>query len=900
MTTCLLLTVTMATHAAEKSIPAYTIPAPFTVTVGIPLSKIFLPLGFSWETPGTYTSMTPGTQTVRAKFTPVDTENYEIVSNIPITINYVAEPPYVKPTHDIVFLLDNSGSLGLANFNLEKQAIIALCDAFAADPYVEYRIAVIDFEFEARTRVQFSKINGTGANYAAVRAAINAIPYIGGNTATADAVFLGYELLRNQSTADYQSVFLLTDGGSNTAGAVSRRYGYTNSTQALNNSINRLKNETNATTYSIGFTSSINMNELRQFATSDDHVYTAANAGGLADIVKKVSEDFFKNDYSLISTYMGRIPSDLSIYTQSSITAVNNAITQIIYGDKISQAQIDSWADALLTAINNLTLILQNNLVVTCANITYGQTPNPVITNPSNGAITHTYAVRGSLSFSSTVPTNAGEYTVKVVSAATATYYSAEASTNFTILPKSVTITGITATKAYDGTNSFTGTQIDISNAVITGIINSDVVNLVKTDVAGTLPSANVGSGNLALSGSFALAGANAANYILTEQPTVAASITKAAGSFGTPNEINAIYTPTLTLSELALPTGYVWNAPTTALSVGNGQTFTATFTDPSGNYNPVDGVIKVNVECVHNFSELGKLVRLANCENSAKHKAKCSVCGEEHASDLLDGAPAVGYEFAINAINFPDANFRKFISENFDHEGDGMLTCDQMLGIKALDVSGQNISDLTGIGFFTGLQYLYCQDNNLTTLDVSNPHLQYLYCQNNQLTSIDVSDAIHLMYLTFSNNQVTSIDVSNLINLKGLICDNNNLTELDASNLKSLAYLSLEGNQITMLKVSQLADIEYRGDAGIQVIGGEETQIIEGEDATIISVYPNPTAGKLYIKTANDVVPALTLYSLQGKELLKGVGKEIDLSAYPQGIYLLNVNGKVIKVVKK
>ncbi len=64
--------------------------------------------------------------------------------------------------------------------------------------------------------------------------------------------------------------------------------------------------------------------------------------------------------------------------------------------------------------------------------------------------------------------------------------------------------------------------------------------------------------------------------------------------------------------------------------------------------------------------------------------------------------------------------------------------------------------------------------------------------------------------------------------------------------------------------------------------------------------VYPNPTSGMLYVETANGTVPALTLYSLQGKQFLQTTGNEVDLSAYPRGIYLLQVDGEVVKVMRK
>jgi len=76
----------------------------------------------------------------------------------------------------------------------------------------------------------------------------------------------------------------------------------------------------------------------------------------------------------------------------------------------------------------------------------------------------------------------------------------------------------------------------------------------------------------------------------------IAVNVAKAPGVFGTPSAINTTYTPTLILSNLNLPTGYIWNNPVTSLNAGNGEHFPATYTDPSGNYTTASGNITVNV----------------------------------------------------------------------------------------------------------------------------------------------------------------------------------------------------------------------------------------------------------------------------------------------------------------
>ena len=81
-----------------------------------------------------------------------------------------------------------------------------------------------------------------------------------------------------------------------------------------------------------------------------------------------------------------------------------------------------------------------------------------------------------------------------------------------------------------------------------------------------------------------------------TASGNITVNVAKAAGVFGNPAVINTVYTSTLTLANLALPTGYTWNIPATVLNAGDGEHFPATYTDPSGNYETASGNIVVNV----------------------------------------------------------------------------------------------------------------------------------------------------------------------------------------------------------------------------------------------------------------------------------------------------------------
>ena len=62
------------------------------------------------------------------------------------------------------------------------------------------------------------------------------------------------------------------------------------------------------------------------------------------------------------------------------------------------------------------------------------------------------------------------------------------------------------------------------------------------------------------------------------------------------------------------------------------------------------------------------------------------------------------------------------------------------------------------------------------------------------------------------------------------------------------------------------------------------------------IQVYPNPTIDIVNIEEQAEI----KVYSLQGALLQKTFGTQVDLSSYPRGVYQLQVNREIIKVIKK
>jgi uncharacterized repeat protein (TIGR02543 family) len=156
----------------------------------------------------------------------------------------------------------------------------------------------------------------------------------------------------------------------------------------------------------------------------------------------------------------------------------------------------------------------------------------------------------------------------------------------------------------------------------------------------------------------------------------------------------------------------------------------------------------------------------------------------------------------------FKDAEFRAVVYREIGKAAPAPILDSDVSDITSLSIHSKYsvwISDLSGIEYFTALTVLYCNDNQLTALDVSkNTALGTLYCSNNKLTTLDVSKNTALKVLYCNDNQLTALDVSKNTALGTLYCNYNKLTTLDVSTNLMLEYLYCSVNQLTTLDVSK------------------------------------------------------------------------------------------------
>ena len=142
---------------------------------------------------------------------------------------------------------------------------------------------------------------------------------------------------------------------------------------------------------------------------------------------------------------------------------------------------------------------------------------------------------------------------------------------------------------------------------------------------------------------------------------------------------------------------------------------------------------------------------------------------------------------------------------ENVDKNGDGQISEKEASVVEALLVCSAGIRGMDEIKYFTALTWLDCDNNELTSLDLSkNTALTWLDCGLNELTSLDLSKNTALRQLDCNGNQLTSLDLSKNTALTWLDCSYNELTSLDLSKNTALTWLDCRDNELTSLDLSK------------------------------------------------------------------------------------------------
>lgn len=286
--------------------------------------------------------------------------------------------------------------------------------------------------------------------------------------------------------------------------------------------------------------------------------------------------------------------------------------------------------------------------------------------------------------------------------------------------------------------------------------------------------------------------------------------------------------------------------------------------------------------------------------------------------SSFYNILPIPGTYLEINATNFPDANFRNYLLSLYPA---GYITNEEIAALTTLNVSSKNISNLTGIKYFTALKELRCYNNPMTSLDVSGlTALTYLDCAptdsytGTKLTSLNVSGCTNLETLLCYNTNISSLSVSDCTNLKTLNCHNcpnltsltvngkTSLVTLNCKNCTGLTYLSCYRDNLTTLDVTGCTALKelrcYENDYLTAITGLSDCTAItylDCEDCAITSLPGVNNMNNIETLLArNNQLTTLTITSKANLVTLRVYGNTslTTLTCYYNSLTSLDVTG--------
>lgn len=163
---------------------------------------------------------------------------------------------------------------------------------------------------------------------------------------------------------------------------------------------------------------------------------------------------------------------------------------------------------------------------------------------------------------------------------------------------------------------------------------------------------------------------------------------------------------------------------------------------------------------------------------------------------------------------------------------------------------------------------------NSISIGDVLNP--------NCTVGSIDTLYLLHQPYLKYN------CECNNEFLIQGIGTKRALFSTLDCGigiegDLKNMCYRKND----FVINIDPTSDCTSTGDTSV-FVGLKETL-----NETALRIYPNPTKGHLELEVESDVIKSYTLFSIDGKQLLKGRNIHsnrlaLDLSNLENGLYIL------------
>lgn len=164
--------------------------------------------------------------------------------------------------------------------------------------------------------------------------------------------------------------------------------------------------------------------------------------------------------------------------------------------------------------------------------------------------------------------------------------------------------------------------------------------------------------------------------------------------------------------------------------------------------------------------------------------------------------------DVSIDDKNFPDANFRKIVKEEFDNNKNDVLDKEEIINARKIDLieidNGEEVESVEGMEKLSFLEDASLGYSKISEIDVSkNTNLRKLSLAGTKVSNLDTSNNQLLWYLDFTGTNVSSIDLTKNPKLEQIHGFDSKIKEIDVSKNPELLRLDVCRTAISKIDVS-------------------------------------------------------------------------------------------------
>lgn len=270
------------------------------------------------------------------------------------------------------------------------------------------------------------------------------------------------------------------------------------------------------------------------------------------------------------------------------------------------------------------------------------------------------------------------------------------------------------------------------------------------------------------------------------------------------------------------------------------------------------------------------------------------------------------GMGYAQTYVAIPDSNFVHYLKTIVPtaFKGDSLNTSSTLVTTTthSINCSNLSISNLSGVQYFTSLNYLVCVDNSLTTLPPLPNSLMELWCGSNSLLSLPVLPNSFQVLSCYYNrlislpalpNSLRYLDCSyNYITCFSTFPDSMPLPRWGQNALNYSIYIDPNPynclpNYIPAMSAADLATpLCAAGNSNGCAVAGIEQYNINNE----VSVYPNPANTSLTLTLSqgegtNTLQITDMLGNMVKQSIIYNLTSIINVADLSEGVYILSVS---------